>query len=151
MASGLDRTAESFVSDEGPKQRRGRPKGSKNKNPNPNTKIAHARKLREALKTDGRDPVVAPTSRDLSAAATDSKALGAYYWRAPNLFSEDGWLTLPKDLPFAGYKEIVECFGSLRQNMLWIAGDLQVQGQAFYGEKYSQVVETLAVRGGFTD
>ena len=147
MASGLDRPAESFVGDEGPKQGRGRPKGSKNKNPNPNTKIAHARKLREALKADGRDP----TARDLSATATDSKVLGAYYWRAPNLFSDDGWLILPKDLPFEGYKEIVECFGSLRQNMLWIAGDLQVQGQALYGEKYSQVVETLAVRGGFTD
>jgi hypothetical protein len=161
-ASGPDNVAESFVADDSSTTKRGRPKGSRNKNPD--TKIAQARKLREALKTDGSvrdqtgqgfndcpsdpDPASGTT---LSPPVANSKALASYYWRSPNLFSEDGWLILPKDLPFEGYKEIVECFGSLRQNMLWIAGDLQVQGQSLYGEKYSQVVEALAVRGGFTD
>lgn len=57
-----------------------------------------------------------------------------------------GWLRLPKDLPFETYREMVVGFSDLHKNMLWIVGDLQVQGQQLYGEQYSQILDVLATR-----
>ncbi|MHB8578156.1 MAG: DUF1016 N-terminal domain-containing protein [Dehalococcoidia bacterium] len=156
-ASGLDKIAESFVNDKAEKS----------------PKAARKPRKVKASKTDERDPAVvavqqgpcgscgavdhgfndcpntgslthSPTlaSHELSAPLTNGKALAARVF-----FSEDGWLVLPKDLPFEDFEHLVERFGVFHKNMLWIAGDLQAQGEALYGQEYSQVVNLLAGHG----
>ena len=75
----------------------------------------------------------------LAPEVTNGRALAA-----KALFTDDGWLKLPAGLPFEGYREIVARFGTLHENMLWHAGDLQVQGEALYGQDYSQILDLLA-------
>jgi hypothetical protein len=56
----------------------------------------------------------------------------------------DGWLQLPPELPFEMFQAIVEKFADFHKDLMWIAGDLQIQGKALYGEDYSQVLDVLA-------
>ena len=85
---------------------------------------------------------VSASAMSIPAVLTNGKALAA---RA--FFSDDGWLVLPKDLPFDDYRELVVRFDNFHRNMLWVAGDLQAQGEALYGQDYSQVLEVLAQHG----
>jgi len=60
---------------------------------------------------------------------------------------QDGWLQLPPGLPFEAFQAIIRRFTDFRKDLMWVVGDLQVQGEALYGEDSSQVLDLLAGHG----